>query len=117
MLASTIELLSGYSKDITELDLANKDINGSLDFINFKSLIKLDCSHTEITSLDNLPNSLIELNCSHTEITSLDNLPNSLIKLNCSYTKISSLDNLPNSLIELDCSNTKITSLECKKKS
>jgi hypothetical protein len=81
MLACTIELLSGYSKDITELDLANKDINGSLGFINFNSLIKLNCTYTKITSLNNLPNNLIELYCSYNEITSLEYIKKSNPKL------------------------------------
>ena len=139
MLANTIELLSEYSKDISELNLSNKNIDGLLDLFNFNSLIKLDCSSTKIKSLNNLPNSLIELYCSYTNITSLDLLPTSLIKLDCSHnteitslnllpnslikldcshnTEITSLNNLPNSLIKLDCYYTKIINIECIKKS
>jgi len=43
----------------------------------------LDCSHTNIETLDSLPNKLIKLNCYKTNVECLNNLPNGLTKLEC----------------------------------
>ncbi len=120
-------ILDQFADDVTEIDISNKNIKGSLDFARFSKLTVLYCNDNKITSLDNLPDSLIKLYCNLNKISSLDNLPNSLIELdctnnqirsfnnlvslkllkylNCNYNEITNLDNLPNSLIELHCSN------------
>jgi len=81
MLANTIELLSKYSKDISELDLSKTNSDGILDLFDFNSLIELNCSYNEITNLDLLPNSLIELYCYCTEITNVECIKKSNPKL------------------------------------
>ncbi len=79
--------------------------------MNFKNLIKLNCSLGLISELDNLPNGLEELDCSYNRITCVNNLPKSLKKLRCSGNKITSLDNLPN-ITYLNCSNNNLTKLD-----
>jgi hypothetical protein len=74
-------------------------------------LVKFSCSHTQITSLPELPTGLTELGCAHTKITSLPKLPDGLQKLYCSNNQITELPNLPARLRMLDCSSAKITSL------
>ncbi len=81
-----MNILDQFADDVTEININNKKIKGSLDFSKFTKLTKLDCSVNNITSLDNLPNSLIELFCGDNKIISLDKLPNSLTKLYCDYT-------------------------------
>jgi Leucine-rich repeat (LRR) protein len=105
-------ILDEFADGVTEINISNKNIKGTLDFTRFSKLIKLNCDDNLITSLYNLPNSLIELCCSYNQITSLDNLPTSLIKLYCYRNNITNLDNLPNSLKILDCCNNKITTLD-----
>ena len=75
------------------------------------SLIRLDCSFNELTSLPYLPNSLMELYCSNNQLTLLLNLPNSLEKLDCSNNQLKLIPNLPNSLTKLFCTNNQLTSL------
>ena len=77
------------------------------------SLIILNCSNNELTSLPKLPNSLKKLSCYNNQLTSLPKLPNSLKKLLCSHNKLTSFANnqLSNSLKFLYCANNQITSL------
>lgn len=69
-------------------------------------LRELNCSHTRITRLPDLPNCLRVLRCSDTEIRSLPALPWNLQELDCENTKITSLPNLPNNLQCLNCRYT-----------
>ena len=102
--------------NITELDMSGdsnlKNVNG-IEYLT--SLTKLDCSNTQIESLDtNRLSNLTSLDCSNTQIESLET--GSLVRLNsldCSNTQITTLET--GSLVRLnslDCSNTQITTLE-----
>ena len=85
---------------------------------NAKSLTSLDCSRSQISSLDVSKNTaLTSLSCSGTQISSLDVSKNTaLTSLICSSTQISSLDVTQNTaLTSLNCSSTQISSLDVSK--
>lgn len=85
---------------------------GSLDnLINLVNLEYLDCSHSNITKLDNLPPNLKILICRHNAITRLENLPLSLLILDCSNNLIETLDFLPLGLLTLNCGYNPLTEL------
>src|SRR5437764_6137967 len=89
-------------KQITELDIRNKSLEGHLDLNDFINLRKLDCSNERIIQTD-----ISTLDSYHfrNKLTSLD-VSNcwQLTELNCS---INRLDNLDIS------KNTKLTKLNC----
>ena len=102
--------------NITELDMSGdsnlKNVNG-IEYLT--SLTKLDCSNTQIESLET--GSLVRLNsldCSNTQITTLETgALGQLSSLDCSNTQIKSLDTgALGQLSSLDCSNTQIKSLD-----
>ena len=92
-----MEYLNSLSSDVTEIDIKWKNLIMLPDLSRFTYLQKLDCSHNQLTQLDNLPSSLIELNCSYNQLIQLDNLPTILQKLDCSHNQLTRLDNLPSS--------------------
>ncbi|CAI2199760.1 12642_t:CDS:2, partial [Funneliformis geosporum] len=47
-------------KDVNELSVENKNLEGSLDLSDFKNLEKLDCSHNQLTNLNLSQNSQLE---------------------------------------------------------
>jgi Leucine-rich repeat (LRR) protein len=73
--------------------------------------MKLDCSHTRISELPELPEELRKLNCSYTRIRSLPNLPANLHYLDCSYTRLLKLPKMPQVISYLDCSSTLVNTL------
>ena len=79
----------------------NQEGDSIKNYILPNSLLKLNCSYNQLTSLPNLPNSLEILCCSANQLTSLPNLPNSLKKLHCYGNQLTSLPDLPNSLESL----------------
>ena len=86
-------------KTITELKISEKKITKLPSWLSkCEKLIKLDCSHNNITQLDNLPK---RLNCDKNRITQLNNLPLTLKYLSCRKNYITKLNNLPNTLEEL----------------
>lgn len=64
----------------------------------------LDVSWLNINKLPPLPDTLKNLNCSYSNLETLDNLPENL---NCAYTKIKTLPLLPKSLKSLNTTNCK----------
>ena len=64
-----------------------------------ESIIRLDCSHNKLISLNNLPRGLKYLNCDHNEIILLNSLPDSLEEVFAKSNYIKSIDRLPKSLI------------------
>lgn len=121
-----------FDKNLTILNVKYKELNGVCNFLKFKHLIKLDCSHNNIVemielssyinfiecnnnyiaTLDNLPKKLKHLYCSYNELTNLDKLPSELKILDCSYNHIINLDNLPPKLTKLSCSSNKLVKLD-----
>jgi len=55
-------------KDITKLDISNKNLEGSLVLDGFYNLKKLDCSHNNLTSLN-----IVDSNNSLEELITNDN--------------------------------------------
>ncbi len=49
-----MDILDQFADDVTEIDISNKSIKGTLDFTRFSKLIKLNCYYNKITNLDNL---------------------------------------------------------------
>lgn len=75
------------------------------------SLLDLNISNNQITTISSLPPSLERLSCNMNIITSLPSLPSSLTILSCYSNQLSSLPPLPASLTELYCSNNQITAM------
>jgi uncharacterized repeat protein (TIGR01451 family) len=82
----------------------------TLSFLSF-SMKRLVCSHNQLTDILNLSPSLIVLECGYNQLTSIPALPSSLTGLGCGFNQISSLPALPNSLTGLNCSVNQLTSL------
>ncbi len=103
------------------IDCKEKSIADFTGIGYFTSLMTLDCSKNEITSLDLSKNTeLIELYCCNNKLTSLDLSKNTKLKwLDCSndifdenLNKLTSLDLSKNMKLEyLDCENNELTSL------
>jgi len=72
-LGSLYEETSKERKEITELDISNKNLKGPLKLKGFANLEKLDCSNNQLTNLDlsDCPD-LIELDCSNNEFSNLE---------------------------------------------
>ena len=106
-----------YHDQVTDTDgkdpkkVLNLRLIKHVDFKMYTNLKVLNCSHSRLKRLDNLPATLKELYCSYNQITSLDNLPRGLKTLYCGSNQITSLDNLPQGLKKLDCNHNQITSL------
>lgn len=77
------------------------------------NIVRIDCSHNNIESLDSLPLKLKTFICDDNDIKHLNNLPKNLINLICSNNEITELNNLPLRLKYLNCSNNPISSLDC----
>ncbi|CAG8516820.1 22017_t:CDS:2, partial [Gigaspora margarita] len=92
-------------KNVKELDLTKKGLEGHLDLNDFVNLEKLYC-----------PSDRLEINCSNGKLTDLKlpvDVDSKLVKIDCSWNDISDLKivNYPN-LIELKCSwNRPLTKL------
>ncbi|RIA85607.1 hypothetical protein C1645_741451 [Glomus cerebriforme] len=141
MVNAQIWLDANYPKEarasITELDISNKNLEGSLDFEGFTNVRKLDFSFNKITQpyfssymsyleelnvsynqlsgqyvMANIPAFLKKFDFSHNNISSYTiNFP-SLTHLNASNNVINSLDlHIVNNLVELDCSNNPLSNL------
>lgn len=68
----TIQILSQFPDDSKLIDISNKNIYGILDLQNYQQLNVLICSHNYITQILYVPVNLIKLNCSHNQITWID---------------------------------------------
>jgi hypothetical protein len=99
----------------TSLNLSYEDIADLTGIEDFISLINLNCSNNQLTSLDVSANTaLTYLYCSSNEITSLNVSDNiSLSEFDCSGNQITSLNLSANvALSVLQCSNNQLTSLD-----
>lgn len=101
------------------LDLSRLQLNElPAELQELTSLQNLDCSNTQVRSLEPLRGliSLQNLDCRHTQVSDLEPLRGltSLLALNCGYTWVSDLGPLRglSSLQYLDCSITQVSELE-----
>ena len=100
-------------ESLTTLNISSKELTELPSWVNeCKKLKNLNCSHNNITDLDNLPITLEILYCEYNLITNLDNLPPTLNRLHCEFNQITQLDSLPQTLEMLNCTNNKITQLD-----
>lgn len=106
----TIDILSEYPNDITNLDISNKNINGLLELDKFKYLKKIDFSNNNITIFKINANTIIEfLNWDFNPLIELeypvlyepDNLSTTLEKLHLGNYFNKPIDNLHNGLTYL----------------
>ena len=98
-----------YFKSLIFLDFTLNQLSSLPSLPN--SLKYLFCEQNQLTSLPNLPDSLATLYCFNNQLTGLPSLPNSLTKLNCMYNQITVLPVLPNKLKLLRCSDNQISCL------
>jgi Leucine-rich repeat (LRR) protein len=108
-------VLTANISGITMLDVSNANIADLTGIQDFSSLVTLDCSDNQMTSLDVSQNTFLEdLNCSVNQLTSLDVSQNtSLETLGCSGNQLTSLDvSLNISLEDLFCGSNQLTSLD-----
>ncbi len=75
------------------------------------TLMRLDCSDTQLSVLPKLPSELKYLECANTQIITLPAFPSTLRILICANTQISILPELPSELKLLYCENTQLTVL------
>ena len=104
---------------ITHLSFSKKQVTATFADGNTKDydiqppyLRRLNCSHNQLTKLENLPKKLIRLDCPHNQLTLIKDLPESLIELYCPYNNLTKLENLSRNLKVLDCSDNKLTKLQ-----
>ena len=122
-LPSEEELVYNYNPETQECEITRldgQDISLNLNLSNLQGelplprqlmLAVLYCSHNEITTLAELPDSLTELWCNSNQITTLPELPASLTDLDCSANRLAALPELPASLTELDCDRNQLTTI------
>ncbi len=105
-------------EDITTLTVSNKNIADLTGIEDFSSLLLLDCSYNQITSLNISQNKFLKtLRCSANKLTALDvSQNNSLENLSCWHNSLTTL-NISNNLklTELDCNSNDLTSLDVSK--
>lgn len=95
------------------LDISNKKIDYSINFLDYTRVGKIDCSYNKIEQLDNIiPETVFDLNCSYNKILFLDYLPPQIKVLVCSHNLLTKLDNLPGGILKLDCSYNNIIKLD-----
>ena len=99
-------------KQIKDLNVSYNHIN-KFEFTGIHDLVKLNCSHNELTELDELPDSIREIECEYNNITrfDLDGL-NSLKVLHCSHNKLMIIQNLPPQLEDLQMDNNPMAEIE-----
>ncbi|MDY7395684.1 T9SS type A sorting domain-containing protein [Aureibaculum sp. 2210JD6-5] len=102
-------------KNITALNVSNRNISDLTGIEDFAALKNLNCSSNKLTNLDLTKNTaLTSLYCQQNNISSLDISKNVLLTtLLCYRNKLTSLDVSKNTmLIVLFCANNKLTSLD-----
>jgi len=82
-----------------------KDLTGIQHFQNVRGL---NCSHSGIEKLPELPPQLAFLDCSGNQLKTLPELPASLEYLICSDNPIMELPPLPEGMVYISCANTRI---------
>ena len=105
-------------RNITVMDVSEKEIKSLKGIEYFTALRTLNCSDNELTELDISGNTALDtLDCSYNELTSLDlSVNKALTELSCDDNKLTSLDiSVNKALTELDCGDNKLTSLDISK--
>lgn len=99
-------------KSILELNCANNHIS-HIGFDGIHSLVKINCSHNELTELAHIPDSIQEIDCDNNHITHLDLNGLTLLKvLHCSNNKLMIIQNLPAKLDDLKMDNNPMAEIE-----
>jgi len=97
----------------SELNLAGKEIEGSLDMNTFSHLLSMDLSQNAITKLESLPRTVVAACLSCNKIPEIPELSETSLRyLDMSCNPISSIQGLPNTLETLDLSHTSIASFD-----
>ena len=102
-------------RNITVMDVSEKEIKSLKGIEYFTALRTLNCSDNELTELDISGNTALDtLDCSYNELTALDVSKNTALRsLDCSFNELTSLDISKNTaLTYLDCDDNKLTSLD-----
>lgn len=96
---------------LTSIELTGLNITNLSGIQYFDSLIFLECSDNQLTSLPSLPSKLNELKCLNNQLTSIPALPSGLTQLWCGHNQLTSLPVLPSGLFFLLCGFNQLTSL------
>ena len=99
-------------RNITVMDVSEKDIKSLKGIEYFTALDSLDCSVNELTTLDVSKNTALKkLNCGFNELTTLDVSKNTaLTNLNCRSNKLTALDVSKNTALNvLTCCGNQIS--------
>ena len=108
-------VLTGNINTITYLNVSWKDIVDLTGIEDFSSLLYLDCSGNDLSTLNFINNMYLrDLYCSYNQLLSLDVSNNlDLRHLDCSRNQLIILDVSPNiNLSSLNCSSNQLTSLD-----
>lgn len=108
------EIQVSEAEVVTSLDLSGQFILSLEGIQYFTSLNYLDCSNSQLTSLNVTQNTnLLSINCNSNQITSIDLSQNTNLKtLHCSHNQLISLDLTQNTLLEtLYAMNNQLISL------
>ena len=105
-------------RNITVMDVSEKEIKSLKGIEYFTALRTLNCSDNELTELDISGNTALDtLDCSYNELTALDVSKNTaLTYLSCDDNKLTALDISKNTaLTSLSCDDNKLTALDISK--
>ena len=102
-------------RNITVMDVSEKEIKSLKGIEYFTALRTLNCSDNELTELDISGNTALDtLDCSYNELTALDVSKNTALRsLDCRFNELTALDiSVNKALTELDCGFNELTSLD-----
>ena len=105
-------------RNITVMDVSEKEIKSLKGIEYFTALRTLNCSDNELTELDISGNTALDtLDCSYNELTALDVSKNTeLDSLDCSVNELTALDVSKNTALRsLDCGFNELTALDISK--
>ena len=105
-------------RNITVMDVSEKEIKSLKGIEYFTALRTLNCSDNELTELDISGNTALDtLDCSYNELTELDLSKNTALRsLDCGFNELTALDVSKNTALRsLDCDDNKLTSLDISK--
>jgi Secretion system C-terminal sorting domain len=103
--------LTSLAKDLTTLNVSNKNISDLTGIIGFEKLKIFHCDTNNITTIPTLPSSITELWCEVNQIASLPILHEGMNILGLKSNKLISIPALPSTLTQLWCEDNQITSL------
>ncbi len=105
-------------RNITVMDVSEKEIKSLKGIEYFTALRTLNCSDNELTELDISGNTALDtLDCSYNELTALDVSKNTALRsLDCSINELTELDVSKNTALRsLDCGFNELTALDVSK--